>query len=104
MLIKHFKDSKLRHKYFLIEKLKVINKYLFITFLCNPNNTTTSMFLPTKNLLFKNSSLLCKTKLNNRCINTNRSRGVNRYYALSRLVLKNLMQEGLVPGFKKAVW
>lgn len=44
------------------------------------------------------------TRINHRCRLTNRNRGVFRSYGLSRLQLRKLMQFGLVPGYKKAVW
>jgi ribosomal protein S14 len=42
--------------------------------------------------------------MNGRCILTNRKGSIDRKFLLSRIVLRDLMQFGIIPGFKKAVW
>ena len=39
-----------------------------------------------------------------RCLLTNRSRAIYRPFGLSRLVLRDLIQFGLLPGYTKAIW
>jgi small subunit ribosomal protein S14 len=45
-----------------------------------------------------------KTKINRRCIFSNRNRGVLRPFNISRITFKELVYFGLLPGYKKAVW
>jgi len=101
MLYLKEKDLKIRKKFFKLEKLNKINKYLLITALKNKNfNNIIKVLLKIQ----KMNSKISKVKLNGRCLLTNRSKGVNKNYFVSRIVLRNLMQFGIVPGFKKAVW
>lgn len=43
-------------------------------------------------------------RIRNRCVLTGRARGVLRRYKMSRLQLRALSSNGLVPGVKKASW
>lgn len=45
-----------------------------------------------------------KTRLVNRCVLTNRSRGVFRPFNVSRILLRKLILFGLIPGYSKLVW
>ncbi len=49
----------------------------------------------------RDSSLV---RLKNRCIVTNRSKGVYRQFRMSRVRLREMLANGLMPGYKKAVW
>ena len=51
--------------------------------------------------LSKNSSV---TRIKNRCILTGRARSVSRFFKLSRIQLRQLASEGLLPGLSKASW
>ena len=44
------------------------------------------------------------TRLRNRCLVTGRSRGVYRKYRASRIVLREMISQGLVPGMVKSSW
>jgi ribosomal protein S14 len=50
------------------------------------------------------SAKISKTKLFRNCIMTDRSRAVARPYGLSRGALKELIQFGKLPGYKKSIW
>ena len=87
------------------EKLKKLNKFLFI-YLVN-KNLQKNLF--NKNLIYYFNLLKLFNKkslrfITRRCLLTNRSRAVYRRFNLSRLVLRNLIQFGVLPGYKKAVW
>ncbi len=43
-------------------------------------------------------------RLKNRCVLTNRSKGVYRQFRMSRVRLREMLANGLIPGYKKAVW
>ncbi len=54
-----------------------------------------------KNFLKFNS----KTRLRRRCNISNRNRGSYRSFGgLSRIVVKDFIHSGVIPGYKKAVW
>lgn len=49
----------------------------------------------------KNSS---KVRLHNRCSITGRPKGFFRDFGVSRLVLREMVHNGVLPGIKKASW
>jgi small subunit ribosomal protein S14 len=49
----------------------------------------------------KNSS---KVRLKNRCQLTGRPRGYSRYFGISRIALRDMALNGMIPGLKKASW
>ena len=107
MLAAKIHDLKIPTSLNKIEKLKKINKFLFITFLNNKKNfnpikrnSLLISFLKLKNKI----SFKSRVRMTNRCILNNRNRGVFRPYGISRILLRNLMQFGLLPGYSKAVW
>lgn len=54
--------------------------------------------------LSKLSSNSSKIRVKNRCIYSNRSRGVYRHFRLSRIVLRDLGSLGQINGLKKSSW
>ena len=95
------KDLKVRKKFFKDELKKRGLKFLFINLLSQEKNVKLSYYFLKK---FQYNSLSSKVKLVNRCVFTNRGRGIIRKYSMSRLYLKAAFELGVVPGFKKAVW
>jgi ribosomal protein S14 len=105
MISKQFKNIKLRKSVSKDEISKKINKFLFINLL----NRTECLDLKSKLILLflkqkTNSKKNSKVLITNRCIFNNRSRGVYRPFGVSRSLLRELMQFGLVPGYSKGVW
>ncbi len=49
----------------------------------------------------RNSS---KVRLKNRCQMTGRPRGYSRHFGVSRIALRDLALNGIIPGLKKASW
>ena len=49
----------------------------------------------------KNSS---KVRLHNRCTLTGRPKGYMRQFGLSRVTFREMANQGLIPGVKKASW
>ncbi|WP_185853141.1 30S ribosomal protein S14 [Blattabacterium cuenoti] len=43
-------------------------------------------------------------RLRNRCSISGRCRGYMRQFGVSRIVFRNLVSQGLIPGVKKASW
>ena len=102
MLSSKIKDLKIRNSIKKVEKIKNVKKFLFVS-LMNKKETQTSVvisFLKNKNKI-KNKS---KTRMTNRCVLNNRGRGVLRPYGISRTLMRELMQFGVIPGYSKAVW
>lgn len=105
MLSSKIKDIKIRKSFSKTERLLKKNKFIFI-FLLNKYKSS----IKKKNLIFSvykllsKSLLLSKTKITNRCVINNRGRGILRPFGISRVLLRELMQFGILPGFKKAVW
>lgn len=100
------KDIKNRERLFFQEKKKLIKKTLFVNFLnvfSNHFKRNHSIFLYVfiKKLKCFNSS---KTKINRRCILSNRNRSIIRPFNISRIIFKDLIYFGMLPGYKKAVW
>ncbi len=44
------------------------------------------------------------TRKRNRCALTGRARGVYRKFGVSRIVLRELALQGMIPGMRKASW
>jgi small subunit ribosomal protein S14 len=44
------------------------------------------------------------TRKRNRCQITGRARGVYRKFGISRIVLRELALQGMIPGMRKASW
>jgi small subunit ribosomal protein S14 len=44
------------------------------------------------------------TRIRNRCMITGRARGVYRKFNISRIMLREMASEGLIPGVSKASW
>ncbi|MBB21242.1 MAG: 30S ribosomal protein S14 [Rickettsiales bacterium] len=58
-------------------------------------------FVSQLNRLPRNSS---KVRTHNRCVLTGRSKSVHRFCKLSRLGLRKLASEGLIPALSKKSW
>lgn len=44
------------------------------------------------------------TRIRNRCMITGRARGVYRKFNISRIMLREMAAEGMIPGVRKASW
>lgn len=102
---KNLKNRKFFNK---IEIKKKLTKFLFTNFLnskkTTPKNKAFFCYFLIKilkqNKKFKNS----KTKIYSRCIVTNRAKSVYKPFGLSRIIFREYIQIGLIPGYLKAVW
>ena len=103
MLALKIKDLKFRKLFLKNEKKKKISKFLLINLLSYSKKKAISIN-PTFLFLQYKTKKNSKARLTNRCVYTNRAKGVNRYYSLSRIVLRDYMQFGIIPGYTKAVW
>lgn len=46
----------------------------------------------------------CPTRLNRRCKVSGRSRGYYRKFGISRIALRELAHQGMLPGMRKSSW
>lgn len=106
MLSSRVKDLKIRYAFYKKELLKTKLKFVFI------NSLNKELFSGdkkrysslTKFFVLKSTKRVSKTKIVRRCILTNRSRVSIRKYGISRPAFRELLQNGLIPGYAKAVW
>lgn len=89
-----------------VELFRKIYKFLFINFAFSGDFSLKKglFFLVVSKLYTNKFSLGLKVKFTNRCVLTNRPRGVIKKYNLSRIKLREFLQYGVLPGFVKAVW
>ena len=107
MLSSKIKDIKLRNSLKKSERVKKVKKFLF-TALVNGRSKEEIKIRSSIIISFlkdkKSLSHKSKIRATNRCVLTNRSRGILRPYGISRVVMRDLMQFGVIPGYYKAVW
>ncbi len=82
---------------------KEVQRLILLYLIRNQKLSASQRLLLTLRLqqISRDSSLV---RLKNRCILTNRSKGVYREFRLSRIRLREMLANGLIPGYKKAVW
>jgi ribosomal protein S14 len=99
LLNKVSKDVKKRAK---VYDLELIKKSLI--FIITDWNTPASRRLCFTFLLQALSRSASKTRLRNRCVITGRSRGLIRYFRLSRNIFKSFALDGKLYGVQKSSW
>ena len=50
------------------------------------------------------STRYSKTKIQRRCLITNRGKVSSRVFRVSRIKLREMLKYSIIPGYKKAVW
>lgn len=104
MLSKKIKDIRIREKYFRRELNRDVTKFLFINIL----NTQKIQKNQKKKLIPYFTSRLdkkiSKVKVQRRCVLVNRARVSHRAFGVSRIVLRDMLKSGVIPGYTKAVW
>jgi ribosomal protein S14 len=107
MISSKIKDLKIRDSLKKIEKIRNVKKFLFVSMVQknslykdNDRASIIISFLKDNNKIENKS----KTRITNRCVLNNRGRGVLRPYGISRTLMRELMQFGVLPGYSKAVW
>lgn len=105
MLSKKIQDIKKRNLFFKLEYLKKIYKIIQINFLNNIKFLKKRAYLYLKILKIQTKiNKISKVQIKNRCILSNRNKSVYRPYFISRIKLRELLQFGILPGYRKAVW
>lgn len=104
MLSLKYKDIKKRYHFAKCELQKRVSKFIFVQLL---NSAKIASHEKAKIILFQNLSLKStnsKTKLQRRCLLTNRSRVSNRHFNISRIKLREMLKYNIIPGYKKVSW
>jgi len=108
MLYKKIKDIKIRNSFNRIEKIKKIKKFLQFNILSqssfNSSKSLNQDFVLQFSKDSKKMNFKSRVRMTNRCVVNNRGRGVFRPFGVSRILMRNLIQFGLLPGYSKAVW
>ena len=99
MKILYLKDRNRRFFYNQTEKKKHILRYIFNN-LKLENSLRIKAYSEYTKICMKSSITLIK----NRCILTNRSKGIYRKFKISRLFFKKYALSGDLPGIRKASW
>lgn len=99
-----YKDIKNRYGFYRQEIEKNALKAFFI-------RMSNSKSLSKKNIkklrLFfakKITTRFSKTKIQRRCIITNRGKVSSRVFRVSRIKLREMLKYSIIPGYKKAIW
>ena len=102
----YIKNLKNRKEFKKIEKKKLILKFLFYNLLNNKKLSSNGKRLIIYNInrFYFNYFKYSKSIINTRCVVTNRGRGTFKKFGLSRVILRDFMAFGIIPGYKKAVW
>lgn len=102
MLKKYFKDIQYRKNLLKSEKNILNKKIIFIKSINIVQNPLKKYYL---NSLLNNKNLKSsKVKINNRCRLTSRGRGSLRKFGASRIILRNMLAQGIIPNYKKSTW
>lgn len=108
MLFSKVNDKKIRSRYNLIEHKKKVNKFILINLFSkinfNKKKNKKKFYIFKSIALKKTKEKTYKNRIVSHCLFSYRTRSVNKNLRLSRSILRDLIQFGLVPGYKKAVW
>lgn len=103
MLALKKKDIKLRFIFNKIEKHRILSKFIVQYFQKKKEKNFLSKIKKMKFFRFFISKK-SRVRMVNRCIFTNRSKGVSKQYGSSRFIIREYAQFGLLSGCHKAVW
>lgn len=105
MLYLKTKDKKNRKKFNQLEFRFIINKFSFLNRIQNYSfNSNIRRLIIFKYLKRRALYVRLRNRIVRRCILTNRNRGTFQKFNISRVILRDLMSFGIIPGYKKAVW
>lgn len=105
MLFSKVRDYRIRKQLQREEAFKSAFKYAWINFLNKKTNEKKceNLLNNTSNFALNLSPRSSKTKLVRRCVLNNRARGLTKPYNISRIKLREMIQFGVIPGYKKSV-
>lgn len=98
------KDKKYRNQFKHFELKNLIFKFTYFSLINNYKYKTYKEILLINFLKKQKNYKHVKNKIIRRCIETNRGRGTFQKFGLSRVVLREYMGFGIIPGYTKAIW
>lgn len=104
MLSLKYKDIKNRYQFYKNEIDKNALKFFFVNSINNADNSTVTKKKLTHYYINKLNTKYSKTKIQRRCLLTNRARVSNRNFGISRVKLREMLKYNIIPGYKKAIW
>lgn len=107
MLSLKYKDIRRREVFYKNEIEKNALKFFIINILNNKKisgKLKKKLFFFYKKRLFKTFAKTSKTKIQRRCIITNRAKVSNSFFGISRVKLKEFLAQNVFFGFSRAVW
>jgi ribosomal protein S14 len=105
MLYLKTKDKKNRKKFYKLEFRFIINKFSFLNRIQQYSyDSNIRRLIIFKYLKKRSLDMRIRNRIIRRCILTNRTRATFQKFNISRIVLRDLMSFGIIPGYKKAVW
>ena len=105
MLSLKFKSKKLQNCFSKAEKIRVLAKFIEAYIIGSGKVKKFSSCLNEITVLRKYYlTKFSRVRIKRRCIFTNASKSISKKFGASRFVLRDFMQFGLLPGYKKSVW
>lgn len=104
MLSLKYKDIKTRFHFYKNEMHKKALKYFFVSSVNQKNIKLSTKKKLVRFYLLKSNCGHSKTKMQRRCILTNRSKVSHGDFSISRIKLREMLKYNIIPGYKKAVW
>lgn len=104
MILSKNKDKLLRKKLERVELKKKELKIVFVNLMNDSSIFPEQKKLVVKELVRKLHKRTSKSRVMKRCLLTNKARVMHKSFKISRVKLKDMLEFGLVPGYKKAVW
>jgi small subunit ribosomal protein S14 len=89
------------------KRYQLVSKYQKLRFTLKSNMNKTILLEEKLKLSFKFQKLpknSSKVRLHNRCSITGRPKGFFKDFGVSRLILREMVHSGVLPGIKKASW
>lgn len=91
-----------------IKRRKLVDKYeikrLFLKSLVMNENLSNDVRTKAQLKLSQLPANSSKTRVNSKCVLTNRSKSVYKLFKLSRIMVRQLSHKGLIPGVTKSSW
>jgi len=105
MLSSKIKDLKNRNLFLKVENNKLLYKFILINILNDPSSLKLKKLFFIKFFKkFNKFKYKTSTRILNKCILSNRNQKTLTKFKLSRIMAKDLLSFGLIPGYKKSVW
>lgn len=105
MLSSRVKDKKNRKLFLKSEQNRLLLKFIYINLISRDSSLKSRSYIQYKYYRYFNKlKFRITTKLLNKCIISNRNAKTYSVFKLSRIVFKDLLTFGVIPGYRKSVF